>query len=33
LRGAYQLMTDDDRLVTEAAKLFEFLYVHYTASA
>lgn len=33
LRGAYQLMTDDDRLVTEAAKLFEFLYVHYSASA
>ena len=33
LRGAYQLMTDDDRLVIEAAKLFEFLYVHYSASA
>ena len=33
LRGARQLIEDDDRLVDEAAKLFQFLYVHYTASA
>ena len=33
LRGARRLIEDDDRLVDEAAKLFEFLYVHYTASA
>ena len=33
LRGAHGLLDDDDSLVTEAAKLFEFLYVHYTGSA
>jgi hypothetical protein len=33
LRGARQLIEDDDSLVNEAAKLFQFLYVHYTASA
>jgi len=32
LRGAQQLIDNDDSLVNEAAKLFEFLYVHYTAS-
>jgi hypothetical protein len=32
LRGAHELIAADDRLVTEAGKLFEFLYVHYTAS-
>ena len=33
LRGARQLIDDDDNLLNEAAKLFQFLYVHYTASA
>jgi len=33
LRGANGLFVDDESLVTEAAKLFEFLYVHYTGSA
>jgi hypothetical protein len=33
LRGAHRLIGDDDALVTEAGKLFELLYVHYTASA
>ncbi len=33
LRGARQLIEDDDSLVNEAGKLFQFLYVHYTASA
>lgn len=33
LRGARQLIEDDDNLVNEAGKLFQFLYVHYTASA
>jgi len=33
LRGAHGLLEDDDRLVTEAAKLFEFLYVHYKGGA
>jgi hypothetical protein len=33
LRGAQQLIDNDDSLVNEAGKLFEFLYVHYTASA
>lgn len=33
LRGAQRLIADDDTLVTEAGKLFELLYVHYTASA
>ncbi len=33
LRGAHRLIVDDDVLVTEAGKLFEFLYVHYAASA
>jgi hypothetical protein len=33
LRGARQLIEDDDRLVNEAGKLFQFLYVHYAASA
>jgi hypothetical protein len=33
LRGARQLIDDDDSLVNEAGKLFQFLYVHYTASA
>ena len=32
LRGAQQLIDDDDNLVNEAGKLFQFLYVHYTAS-
>ena len=32
LRGAHRLILDDDSLVTEAGKLFEFLYVHYTPS-
>lgn len=32
LRGAQQLIDNDDSLVNEAGKLFEFLYVHYTAS-
>lgn len=32
LRGAQQSL-DDDSLVNEAAKLFQFLYVHYTAGA
>jgi hypothetical protein len=31
LRGAYAALTDDDQLALEAAKLFEFLYLHYTA--
>lgn len=33
LRGARQLIEDDNSLVNEAGKLFQFLYVHYTASA
>lgn len=33
LRGAQHLIEDDDSLVNEAGKLFQFLYVHYTASA
>lgn len=33
LRGARRLIEDDSSLVDEAAKLFEFLYVHYTASS
>jgi hypothetical protein len=33
LRGARQLIESDDSLVDEAAKLFEFLHVHYTAGA
>lgn len=33
LQGAQQLLVDDDSLVNEGGKLFEFLYVHYTASA
>jgi len=33
LRGAHRLMLDDDSLVTETGKLFEFLYVHYAANA
>ena len=33
LRGAQRLIDDDDRLVNEAGKLFQFLYVHYTESA
>ncbi len=33
LRGARQLIEDDDNLVNEAGKLFQFLYVHYTVSA
>jgi hypothetical protein len=32
LRGAQQLIDNDDSLVNEAGKLFEFLYVHYAAS-
>lgn len=31
LRGAQQLITDDDRLVDEAGKVFEFLYANFTA--
>ena len=33
LRGARRLIENDDSLVDEAAKLFEFLHVHYTESA
>lgn len=33
LRGARKLIENDDSLVNEAGKLFQFLYVHYTASA
>ncbi len=33
LRGAQRLIADDDSLLTEAGKLFEFLYAQYTASA
>jgi hypothetical protein len=33
LRGAHRLIIDDDSLVTEAGKLFEFLYVHYTETS
>lgn len=33
LRGARQLIEDDDSLVNEAARLFQFLHVHYTANA
>jgi len=33
LRGAYGLIEDDGSLVIEAAKLFEFLYTHYTPNA
>ena len=33
LRGAQRLIDDDDSLVNEAGKLFQFLYVHYAASA
>jgi hypothetical protein len=33
LRGAQRLISDDDSLLTEAAKLFELLYVHYSANA
>ena len=33
LRGAQRLIDDDNSLVNEVGKLFEFLYVHYTASA
>ena len=33
LRGARQLIENDDSLVNEAGKLFQFLYVHYTESA
>lgn len=33
LRGAQRLIDNDDSLVNEAGKLFQFLYVHYTASA
>jgi hypothetical protein len=32
-RGAHRLIADDDSLVTEAGKVFEFLYVHYAGSA
>ncbi len=32
LRGAQRLIDDDDNLVNEAGKLFQFLYVHYTES-
>ena len=32
LRGAQHLIDNDDRLVDEAGKLFEFLYTHYRAS-
>jgi hypothetical protein len=32
LRGTRELIENDDSLVNEAAKLFESLYVHYTAS-
>ena len=32
-RGARQLIENDDSLVNEAGKLFQFLYVHYTESA
>ena len=32
LRGARQLIENDDSLLGEAAKLFEFLHVHYTES-
>jgi hypothetical protein len=32
LHGARQLIEQDDKLVNEAGKLFEFLYVHYHAS-
>jgi len=31
LRGACELIADDDRLVVEAGKLFEFLYAHFAA--
>jgi hypothetical protein len=33
LRGAQQRISDDNRLVDEAAKLFEYLYLHYGNSA
>ncbi len=33
LRGAQQLLANDDDLMNEAGKLFEMLHVHYTASA
>jgi hypothetical protein len=33
LRGARKLIDDDDSLVNEAGKMFEFLYVHYAAIA
>ena len=33
LRGAHRLIVDDNSLVTEAGKLFEFLYVHYATNA
>jgi hypothetical protein len=33
LRGARAALGDDDRLMSEAAKLFDFLYGHYKASA
>ena len=33
LRGAHRLIGDDDALVTEAGKLFEFLYAHYGSGA
>jgi len=33
LRGAQRLFADDDSLVNEAAKLFEFLYARYSANA
>jgi hypothetical protein len=32
LQGAHRLIADDDDLVAETGKLFEFLYVYYTAS-
>jgi hypothetical protein len=33
LRGAYGLIVDDESLIVEAAKLFEFLYTYYAANA
>ena len=32
LRGAQRIIADDDRLLNETAKLFEFLYVYHSAS-
>jgi len=33
LRGAHRLLGDDDALMTEAGKVFEFLYAHYGSGA